>query len=97
MTSISQQYKLLQQSYSMSTKSLIINTIVSSGFPFDGYRYYNCVLNHKGDYDCTKINSPFDTNVTGIISSLQVVPLILPEACDTLYIKYNLIPKINIK
>lgn len=72
-------------------------SIASSEPPFDGYRYYNCILNHRGDYDCTKINSPYDSTTIGVITSLQLVPAILPEVCDKFYIKYNLIPKINIK
>jgi hypothetical protein len=89
-------YKQPMQKYTMA---LIQDETISDNLPFNKYRLYNCVLTPYGDYECKKINSIHEQTTSGKlgVSSLQTVPIILPEFIDKYYIKCNLVPRIYIK
>ncbi len=98
MITLCNKYKQVLQKYNMV---FIQDEIVSiyNNLPFNKYRFYNCVLTPHGDYECKKINGIHDKTASGKlgVSSLQAVPIILPECIDKYYIKCNLIPRIYIK
>jgi hypothetical protein len=99
MITLCNKYKQVLQKYNIYTMELIQGVIVSDNLPFNKYRFYNCVLTPHGDYECKKINGIHDKTASGKlgVSSLQAVPIILPEFIDKYYIKCNLVPRIYIK